>query len=74
MPEVQENASNKVCCSSVYLLYGHCLNCFQPYATAPSDMKPWPKFIQDRIDLWDRLMEEYKAEIAAKVCFHPFFF
>ncbi|VDK83220.1 unnamed protein product [Cylicostephanus goldi] len=34
---------------------------------APTEMNPWPDFIQRRIDMWDKLMAEYKAEIAAKV-------
>ena len=34
---------------------------------APTDMQPWPQFIQERINLWDRLMAKYKADIAAKV-------
>ncbi|VDO95445.1 unnamed protein product [Heligmosomoides polygyrus] len=33
---------------------------------APTDMKPWPEFIQKRIEMWDRLMAEYKTEIAQK--------
>lgn len=37
---------------------------------APTDMKPWPEFIQKRIEMWDRLMAEYKTEIAQKVMLH----
>ncbi|PIO66396.1 threonine--tRNA ligase [Teladorsagia circumcincta] len=33
---------------------------------APTELKPWPEFIQKRIDMWDRLMAEYKAELAQK--------
>ncbi|PAV75103.1 hypothetical protein WR25_05460 [Diploscapter pachys] len=33
---------------------------------APTEMQPWPQFIQERINLWDRLMIKYKADIAAK--------
>ncbi|EPB70597.1 hypothetical protein ANCCEY_10320 [Ancylostoma ceylanicum] len=35
-------------------------------STAPTELNPWPDFIQRRIDMWDKLMAEYKAEIAAK--------
>lgn len=31
------------------------------------EMKPWPSFIQERIELWDKLKAEYDAEIAAKI-------
>lgn len=30
------------------------------------ELKPWPSFIQDRINLWDKLKEKYAAELAAK--------
>ncbi|KAK6051387.1 threonine--tRNA ligase, partial [Cooperia oncophora] len=33
---------------------------------APTELKPWPEFIQKRIDMWDRLMAEYKADLAQK--------
>lgn len=33
---------------------------------APTDMAPWPAFIEERIKLWDKLKAEYDAEIAAK--------
>uniref|UniRef100_A0A7I4XTA5 threonine--tRNA ligase n=2 Tax=Haemonchus contortus TaxID=6289 RepID=A0A7I4XTA5_HAECO len=33
---------------------------------ASTELQPWPEFIQKRIEMWDRLMAEYKAEIAMK--------
>lgn len=30
------------------------------------EMKPWPEFIQKRIQLFDQLMAAYKAQVAAK--------
>ncbi|KAE9414121.1 hypothetical protein Angca_002497, partial [Angiostrongylus cantonensis] len=37
------------------------------FSMASTDLKPWPDFIQKRIDMWDRLMAEYKLELANKV-------
>uniref|UniRef100_A0A1I7XCH2 threonine--tRNA ligase n=1 Tax=Heterorhabditis bacteriophora TaxID=37862 RepID=A0A1I7XCH2_HETBA len=34
---------------------------------ASTEMNPWPFFIQERIELWDKLMKAYKDEIAAKI-------
>lgn len=31
-----------------------------------SELKPWPSFIQSRLDLWDKLKAEKDAEIASK--------
>ncbi|XP_049785743.1 threonine--tRNA ligase 1, cytoplasmic isoform X1 [Schistocerca cancellata] len=34
--------------------------------TDVAELKPWPSYIQERLDLWDKLKAEYDAEIAAK--------
>ncbi|KAK0179484.1 hypothetical protein PV327_005233 [Microctonus hyperodae] len=31
-----------------------------------SELNPWPSYIQDRINLWDKLKAQYDADIAAK--------
>ncbi|CAI4224899.1 unnamed protein product [Auanema sp. JU1783] len=31
-----------------------------------TELKPWPQYIQDRMDLWDKLMVQYKQDIANK--------
>ncbi|XP_033214455.1 threonine--tRNA ligase 1, cytoplasmic isoform X2 [Belonocnema kinseyi] len=31
-----------------------------------SELKPWPSYIQERIDLYDKLKAEYEAELASK--------
>lgn len=31
-----------------------------------SELKPWPSFIQDRLDLWDKLKAQKEAELASK--------
>ncbi|KAK0173722.1 hypothetical protein PV328_006875 [Microctonus aethiopoides] len=31
-----------------------------------SELNPWPSFIQDRINLWDKLKAQYDAKVAAK--------
>lgn len=36
-------------------------------ALASTEMKEWPTFIQDRIALWDKLMQKHKEELANKV-------
>ncbi|EFO85746.1 CRE-TARS-1 protein [Caenorhabditis remanei] len=43
------------------------LSCFQKMSKAPTELVPWPAFIEERIKLWDKLKLEYDAEIAAKV-------
>lgn len=30
------------------------------------ELNPWPAYIQERLDLWDKLKAEYEAELAAK--------
>ncbi|CAJ0574882.1 unnamed protein product, partial [Mesorhabditis spiculigera] len=34
--------------------------------TSNSELKPWPPYIQDRLDLWDKLMAKHKEELASK--------
>ncbi|CAD6192576.1 unnamed protein product [Caenorhabditis auriculariae] len=38
----------------------------QNMSLAPTDLSPWPEFIQKRIALWDKLKAEYDAIVAAK--------
>ncbi|XP_015112477.1 threonine--tRNA ligase, cytoplasmic isoform X2 [Diachasma alloeum] len=37
-----------------------------PEKSAVSELKPWPAYIQDRLDLWDKLKSDYDADVAAK--------
>jgi len=37
-----------------------------PAASGPLELDPWPQFIQDRIELFDKLYKEYQEEIAKK--------
>lgn len=30
------------------------------------ELNPWPSFIQNRLDLWDKYKAQYDAELAAK--------
>lgn len=35
-------------------------------ASKVKELKPWPSYIQDRLDLWDKLKVKYEEELASK--------
>lgn len=41
----------------------------QPHTekSSVSELKPWPSFIHDRLNLWEKLKAEKDAEVAAKI-------
>ncbi|XP_011298382.1 threonine--tRNA ligase, cytoplasmic isoform X2 [Fopius arisanus] len=38
-----------------------------PEKSSVTELKPWPAYIQERLDLWDKLKADYDAEVAGKV-------
>ncbi|XP_063981755.1 threonine--tRNA ligase 1, cytoplasmic isoform X1 [Diachasmimorpha longicaudata] len=38
-----------------------------PEKSPVTELKPWPTYIQDRLDMWDKLKADYDAKVAAKI-------
>lgn len=65
--EVQPVAKEKVI--ALMKVYLYMLDALQKLTKAMEEMSVWPSFINDRIEMFDKLMAEYKKALANKVYF-----